>query len=81
VLAADGHLPRRAESVNPASLTDREIQVLGLAARGLSTKRIAGELTISAKTADTHIQHIYLKIGCSTRGAAALFAAQHGLLP
>ncbi len=81
VLAADGHLSRPAGEVNPGSLTAREIQVLGLLARGLSTRRIAQELTISPKTADTHIQHIYLKIGCSTRGAAALFAARHGLLP
>ncbi|MBI2705533.1 MAG: response regulator transcription factor [Actinobacteria bacterium] len=34
---------------------------------------------ISAKTADHHIQHIYTKIGASTRGAAALFAIQNGL--
>jgi HD-GYP domain-containing protein (c-di-GMP phosphodiesterase class II) len=81
VLAADGHLSRRADEVNPAALTGRELQVLGLLARGSSTRAIAQELTISPKTADTHIQHIYLKIGCSTRGAAALFAAQHGLLP
>jgi DNA-binding CsgD family transcriptional regulator len=35
---------------------------------------------ISPKTADSHIQHIYAKIGTSTRGAAALFAMQNGLL-
>jgi DNA-binding CsgD family transcriptional regulator len=81
VLAADGHLARPAGERNPASLTGRELQVLGLLARGRSTREIAQQLTISPKTADTHIQHIYLKIGCSTRGAAALFAAQHGLLP
>jgi DNA-binding CsgD family transcriptional regulator len=35
---------------------------------------------ISPKTADHHVQHIYTKIGVSTRGAAALFAMQHGLV-
>jgi DNA-binding CsgD family transcriptional regulator len=35
---------------------------------------------ISSKTADHHIQHIYAKIGVSTRAAAALFAMEHNLL-
>jgi DNA-binding CsgD family transcriptional regulator len=35
---------------------------------------------ISAKTADHHVQHIYTKTGVSTRGAAALFAIEHGIL-
>jgi DNA-binding CsgD family transcriptional regulator len=35
---------------------------------------------ISPKTADHHVQHIYTKIGVSTRGAAALFAMRHGLV-
>ena len=37
-------------------------------------------LVISPKTADSHIQHIYTKIGCSTRGAAVLFALRHNLV-
>jgi predicted ArsR family transcriptional regulator len=44
--------------------------VLHLAAR-LTTQQIADRLSISAKTADHHIQHIYTKIGVSTRAAAA----------
>ena len=35
---------------------------------------------ISPKTADSHIQHAYVKIGVSTRGAAALFAMRNGLV-
>jgi DNA-binding NarL/FixJ family response regulator len=35
---------------------------------------------ISARTAEHHVQHIYAKIGVSTRAAAAMFAMQHGLL-
>ena len=54
--------------------------MLGLIALGLTTRGIADRLVISPKTADHHVQHIYGKIGVSTRGAAALFAAEHGLL-
>jgi DNA-binding CsgD family transcriptional regulator len=61
-------------------LTGREVEVLRLAASGLTTAQIARPLVISPKTADTHIQNIYGKIGCSTRGAAVLFALSHDLV-
>jgi len=47
---------------------------------GLTTKQIADRLFISPKTADHHIQHVYTKIGVSTRGAAALYAIENGIL-
>ena len=47
---------------------------------GLTTGQIARELVISAKTADRHIQNTYRKLGVSTRGAAALFAIEHGIV-
>lgn len=50
----------------PAGLSDREVEVLGLLARGLSTKEVAGRLFISPKTADHHVQHIYTKNGAGT---------------
>jgi HD-GYP domain-containing protein (c-di-GMP phosphodiesterase class II)/DNA-binding CsgD family transcriptional regulator len=62
---------------HPGGLTRREVEVLRLAARGLTTQDIADRLSISPKTADHHIQHIYGKIGVSTRAAAALWAMQH----
>jgi len=65
---------------HPGGLTRREVEVLRLAARGLTTNDIAGRLYISPKTADHHIQHIYAKIGVSTRAAAALWAMQHTLV-
>jgi DNA-binding NarL/FixJ family response regulator len=79
VLAAAGH---RASSRRdgPAGLTTREIDVLRLVSRGLSSKDIAASLVISPKTARNHIEHIYTKIGASSRVAASLFAMQHGLL-
>ncbi len=71
--------PRRRSAALPAGLTAREAEVLALAASGLTTAQIAQRLVISPKTADSHIQHIYAKIGCSTRGAAVLFALNHHL--
>jgi HD-GYP domain-containing protein (c-di-GMP phosphodiesterase class II) len=64
----------------PAGLTEREAEVLGMLARGLQTKQVARGLGISVKTADTHIQHAYRKVGVSTRAAATLFAMEHGLI-
>jgi HD-GYP domain-containing protein (c-di-GMP phosphodiesterase class II)/DNA-binding CsgD family transcriptional regulator len=81
VLVAAGHGEPRGPSgkrpVNPGGLTRREVDVLRLAAKGLTTREIADRLSISPKTADHHIQHIYGKINVSTRAAAALWAMQH----
>jgi HD-GYP domain-containing protein (c-di-GMP phosphodiesterase class II) len=80
VLAVAGHrVPRRREG--PAGLTAREIDVLRLAARGMTNKDIAAILVISPKTVANHIERIYLKIGASNRAMASLFAMKHGLLP
>jgi DNA-binding CsgD family transcriptional regulator len=54
--------------------------VLRLAAKGLTTSQIADRLFISPKTTDHHIQHVYNKIGVSTRAAAALWAMQQGVV-
>jgi DNA-binding CsgD family transcriptional regulator len=67
-------------AVYPAGLTGREVEVLCLAARGLTTRDIAERLYISAKTADHHIQHVYTKTGVSTRAAAMLWAMQHAVV-
>jgi HD-GYP domain-containing protein (c-di-GMP phosphodiesterase class II) len=80
VLGAAGHRVTRRRD-GPAGLTQREVEVLVLLARGLSNKAIAAQLVVSPKTVGSHIEHIYRKIGCSTRAAASLFAMQHGLLP
>jgi HD-GYP domain-containing protein (c-di-GMP phosphodiesterase class II) len=80
VLSAAGHRGgRRAGHV--AGLTAREVEVLRLAARGLSTREIGQRLVMSPKTAGNHIEHIYIKIGAGNRAAASLFAVRHGLLP
>jgi HD-GYP domain-containing protein (c-di-GMP phosphodiesterase class II) len=79
VLAAAGHRAARRRE-GPAGLTAREVDVLRLLARGMSSKEIASQLVISPKTARNHIEHIYVKIGASSRATASLFAMQHGLL-
>ena len=80
VLEAAGHRVQRRRS-GPAGLTPREVEVLCLLTRGLSNKQIAERLVISPKTVGNHVEHVYSKIGTSTRAAASLFAVQHGLLP
>jgi HD-GYP domain-containing protein (c-di-GMP phosphodiesterase class II) len=81
VLAAAGHRVTPARRAWVAGLTDREVEVLRLVARGLSNREIAKHLSISPQTASHHVRHIYDKIDVSTRAAATLFAMQHNLLP
>ncbi|GAC1695548.1 MAG: 3'3'-cGAMP-specific phosphodiesterase [Ktedonobacteraceae bacterium] len=80
VLAAAGHQVRNTRPELVAGLSRREIEVLQHIARGHTKKQIAGSLIISEKTVDNHIQHIYNKIGVSTRAGATLFAMEHDLL-
>ncbi len=80
VLVAAGHPPRSVPSELPAGLSEREVEVLRLIARGASKKEVAGQLHISPATADHHVRHIYEKLGVATRAGAAIFALQHGLI-
>lgn len=79
VLSAAGHR-RSKRRPGPAGLTPRELEVLCLIARGSSNRQVAHALGITAKTAGTHVERIYTKIGASTRSTATLYALQHGLL-
>lgn len=54
--------------------------MLRLVSRGASNKEVASALVISPRTAEHHVQHIYSKIGVSSRAAAAMFAMAQGLL-
>jgi HD-GYP domain-containing protein (c-di-GMP phosphodiesterase class II) len=80
VLAAAGQPSRRTPTAHPAGLTEREVEVLRLIARGHANKQVAKALGISAKTVGHHIEHIYAKTGVSTRAGATLFAMEHDLL-
>lgn len=80
VIDAAGATPPRRASYRPAGLSEREVEVLRLVARGLSNREIARRLHVSPRTAEHHVRHIYTKIGVSSRAGAALFGMEHGLL-
>jgi DNA-binding NarL/FixJ family response regulator len=61
-------------------LTDRERGVLELVGEGLSNREIAKRLTISERTARTHVSNILGKLGLSSRTQAALIAVNAGLV-
>jgi DNA-binding NarL/FixJ family response regulator len=54
--------------------------VLGLLARGHSNREIGRRLVVTPKTAANHVEHIYAKLGVSSRAAATLYATQHSLV-
>jgi DNA-binding NarL/FixJ family response regulator len=73
--------PESASAVERHGLTARELEVLGLLAAGRTNPEIAGALFISTRTAQTHVQHIFDKLGVGTRAEAAAYAAKRGLAP
>ena len=80
VVAAAGEAGARVARRRPAGLSEREVEVLRLLATGLSNREIGRRLFISPRTAESHVQHIYTKIGLSTRAGAAMFAMEHDLI-
>lgn len=67
------HIGRKGTGV----LTDREVEILRLVARGLTNAEIADRLFISVKTAGNHVSNILSKVGARSRTEAAAFAALH----
>ena len=79
VLQAAGHrAPLR--RTWPGGLTAREVQILRLLARGHLNKQIGRRLGVTSKTVSNHVEHIYAKLGVSSRAAATLYATRHGLV-
>jgi DNA-binding CsgD family transcriptional regulator/tetratricopeptide (TPR) repeat protein len=81
-----GHLrvprgPTRATAANPAGLTSRQVQVLGLLAEGLSNAEIAARLSLSAKTVEHHVSALLAKLGVESRRQAAATASRLGIVP
>jgi DNA-binding CsgD family transcriptional regulator len=82
VLRAAGSEPAPAPPATlPAGLSEREAEVLGLLASGLTNAQVAAALFISPKTVGAHVEHVYRKIGVSTRAAATAFALGNDLVP
>jgi HD-GYP domain-containing protein (c-di-GMP phosphodiesterase class II) len=81
VLEAAGR-PRagRRDNLRPGGLSEREVEVARLVAAGYSNPEIADRLVISRRTAEHHVQHIYAKVGVSSRAGLALFAHEHELV-
>jgi NarL family two-component system response regulator LiaR len=63
------------------NMTERELEVLGLIARGMSNREIAQSLTISEKTVKAHVGSILSKLHLKDRTQAAIYAHQNGLVP
>lgn len=74
-----GLLGTRGKQQKPAEpLTEREMEVLGLVAKGLSNKEIAEELCLSIRTVQGHLANIFNKLHVSTRTEAAVYALREG---
>lgn len=63
----------------PGGLTRREAEIIALVAEGITNRQVADRLVISEKTVARHLANAYLKLGVTTRTAAAAWARRHGL--
>jgi HD-GYP domain-containing protein (c-di-GMP phosphodiesterase class II) len=78
--AVGGRRAGRRDNLRPGGLSEREVEVARLVAAGCSNPEIADRLVISRRTAEHHVQHIYAKVGVSSRAGLALFAHEHDLV-
>jgi DNA-binding NarL/FixJ family response regulator len=63
----------------PGGLSKREAEVARLVAAGRTSREIAEALVVSERTVTTHLDHIFAKLGVSSRTAVAIFALRNGL--
>jgi DNA-binding CsgD family transcriptional regulator len=66
-----------ASARSPQALTDREREIVGLVTKGLPNKAIAHSLTVSKRTVDAHLAHLFTKLGVSSRAELVAWAARH----
>jgi DNA-binding NarL/FixJ family response regulator len=74
------HLSGKLDREDETALTDREMEVLGLVAQGLTNNQIAAQLHLSTRTIESHLTHIFNKLGVNSRTEAALLAQRKGWL-
>jgi two-component system NarL family response regulator len=67
----------KSTATNPDDLTQRESDILSALSRGLTDREIAQQLSISVRTVQSHLAHIYEKLHVHSRTEAALIAVQH----
>jgi ATP/maltotriose-dependent transcriptional regulator MalT len=86
-LRALGHRARRRFAASPSgdsglsALTEREVEVAELVARGYKNREIADELFLSPKTVERHVARMFSKLGVTSRAALARMVTQHRLTP
>lgn len=81
----EGHIHWAVEEVRlrlplEPRLSQRELEIIAAIAKGLSTKEIARDCSVTAKTVCNHISHIYGKLNIKDRGQLVMYAVQEGLL-
>jgi pimeloyl-ACP methyl ester carboxylesterase/DNA-binding CsgD family transcriptional regulator len=81
VLAAVNRFLSETSEPRPGGLTERELEILTLLARGASSSGIANDLSISTRTVDRHIGNIYRKIGAHNRAEATAYTYERGIAP
>ena len=81
VVAENRAGPARRSRSGGDALTPTETDVVQLVVEGLTSPQIGARMFISPRTVQTHLKHVFEKVGCSTRAELAAAAARRGVTP